>query len=270
MNNLFSVKDQVVVIIGGIGVLGKVIVVYLVEEGVKVVILGCKVEVGNVIVNEIKVKGGEVMFFVMNVLDEVILEQNLKDIFVVYGCVDVLLNVVGGNMLGVMIVFIGNFFDLKVDEFQKVFNLNFIGIVLFIQVFLKLMVEQKKGVIVNFFFMVVFCLMICVCGYVVVKVGIFNFIVFMVNEVVMKFGEGICVNVIVLGFFLIEQNCILLINEDGIYIQCGNDVICQILFKCFGKVEELCGIIQYFISDVSSFVIGIVVVVDGGFNVFVM
>lgn len=50
MVNLFSVKDKVVVIIGGMGVLGKVIVVYLVEEGVKVIFFGCKIEVGNKIV----------------------------------------------------------------------------------------------------------------------------------------------------------------------------------------------------------------------------
>ena len=39
MNNLFSVKDQVVVITGGTGVLGKAIAAHLAEEGAKVVIL---------------------------------------------------------------------------------------------------------------------------------------------------------------------------------------------------------------------------------------
>ena len=42
MNNLFSVKDQVVVITGGTGVLGKAIAAHLAEEGAKVVILGRK------------------------------------------------------------------------------------------------------------------------------------------------------------------------------------------------------------------------------------
>lgn len=48
MNNLFSVKDQVVVITGGTGVLGKAIAAHLAEEGAKVVILGRKAEVGIV------------------------------------------------------------------------------------------------------------------------------------------------------------------------------------------------------------------------------
>ena len=264
MNNLFSVKDQVVVITGGTGVLGKAIAAHLAEEGAKVVILGRKAEVGNAIVNEIKAKGGEAMFLVTNVLDEAILEQKLKDILAA------LLNAAGGNMPGATIAPTGNFFDLKVDEFQKVLNLNLTGTVLPTQVFLKPMVEQKKGAIVNFSSMAAFRPMTRVCGYAAAKAGISNFTAFMANEVATKFGEGIRVNAIAPGFFLTEQNRTLLTNEDGTYTQRGNDVIRQTPFKRFGKAEELCGTIQYLISDASSFVTGTVAVVDGGFNAFAM
>ena len=47
MNELFNIKDQVVVITGGTGVLGKTIAKYLALNGAKVVILGRKEEVGN-------------------------------------------------------------------------------------------------------------------------------------------------------------------------------------------------------------------------------
>ena len=124
MNNLFSVKDQVVVITGGTGVLGKAIAAHLAAEGAKVVILGRKAEVGNAIVENIKAKGGEAMFLVTNVLDEAVLKQNLEDILAKYGRVDALLNAAGGNMPGATIAPTGTFFDLKVDEFQKVLNLN--------------------------------------------------------------------------------------------------------------------------------------------------
>ena len=50
MANLFSVKDKVVVITGGTGVLGKAIAAHLAEEGAKVILLGRKTEVGNKIV----------------------------------------------------------------------------------------------------------------------------------------------------------------------------------------------------------------------------
>ena len=270
MKNLFDVKDQVVVITGGTGVLGKAIALHLAEQGARVVILGRKAEVGEAIVAEIKAQGGEAMFLTTNVLDESVLEQNLKDILAAYGRVDALLNAAGGNMPGATIAPTGNFFDLKVDEFQKVLNLNLTGTVLPTQVFLKPMVEQGKGSIVNFSSMAAFRPMTRVCGYAAAKAGISNFTAFMANEVATKFGEGIRVNAIAPGFFLTEQNRTLLTNEDGSYTQRGNDVIRQTPFKRFGRPEELCGTIQYFISDAAAFVTGTVAVVDGGFNTFAM
>ena len=51
MNDLFSVKNKVVVITGGTGVLGKAIAAYLAKEGAKVVVLGRRAEAGNAIVD---------------------------------------------------------------------------------------------------------------------------------------------------------------------------------------------------------------------------
>ena len=62
MKNLFDIKDKVVVITGGTGVLGKAIAFHLAEEGAKVVILGRKAEIGDAIAGEIKANGGEAMF----------------------------------------------------------------------------------------------------------------------------------------------------------------------------------------------------------------
>ena len=270
MENLFDIKDQVVVITGGTGVLGRAIAAHLAEEGAKVVILGRKAEVGNQIVEEIKQKGGEAMFLTTNVLDRAVLEQNLADILKAYGRVDALLNAAGGNMPGATIPPTSTFFDVKVEEFQRVLELNLTGTVLPTQVFLQPMVEQKKGAIVNFSSMAAFRPMTRVAGYAAAKAGISNFTAFMATEVAKKFGEGIRVNAIAPGFFLTEQNRTLLTNPDGSYTQRGQDVIRQTPFGRMGRPEELCGTIQYLISDASAFVTGTVAVVDGGFNVFAM
>ncbi|MBP6064485.1 SDR family oxidoreductase [Bacteroides sp.] len=270
MANLFSVKDKVVIITGGTGVLGRAIATHLAEEGAKVVILGRKAEMGNEIVSAIKSKGGEALFLVTDVLDAAVLEQNLTDILQAYGRVDALLNAAGGNMPGATIAPTGTFFDLKVAEFQKVLELNLTGTVLPTQVFLKPMVEQKSGTIVNFSSMAAFRPMTRVAGYAAAKAGISNFTSFMATEVAKKFGEGIRVNAIAPGFFLTEQNRSLLTNPDGTYTERGQDVIRQTPFGRMGRAEELCGTIQYLISDASSFVTGTVAVVDGGFNVFTM
>lgn len=270
MKNLFDIRDRVVVITGGTGVLGKAIAAHLAEEGAKVVILGRKAEVGNAIVADIKAKGGEAMFLTTDVMDRSKLEQNLADILKAYGRVDALLNAAGGNMPGATIGPDGTFFDLKIEEFQRVLELNLTGTVLPTQVFLKPMVEQKKGVIVNFSSMAAFRPMTRVAGYAAAKAGISNYTAFMATEVAKKFGEGIRVNAIAPGFFLTEQNRTLLTNPDGSWTQRGQDVIRQTPFGRMGHPEELCGTIQYLISDASSFVTGTVAVVDGGFNVFAM
>lgn len=169
MKNLFNIKDKVVVITGGTGVLGKAIALHLAEEGAKVVILGRKAEVGNAIVNEIKTNGGEAMFLTTDVMNRELLEQNLADILKAYGRIDALLNAAGGNMPGATIAPTGTFFDLKIEEFQRVLELNLTGTVLPTQVFLKPMVEQKAGAIVNFSSMAAFRPMTRVAGYAAAK-----------------------------------------------------------------------------------------------------
>lgn len=268
--NLFDIKDKVVVITGGTGILGRAIAAHLAEEGAKVVILGRKVDVGNSIVEGIRSKGGEAMFLTTDVMDREVLERNLEDILAAYGRVDALLNAAGGNMPGATISPDGNFFDLKIEEYQKVLELNLVGTVLPTQVFLKPMVEQKKGAIVNFSSMAAFRPMTRVCGYASAKAGISNFTAYMATEVAKKFGEGIRVNAIAPGFFLTEQNRTLLTNPDGSWTERGKDVIRQTPFGRMGRAEELCGTIQYLISEASSFVTGTVAVVDGGFNVYAM
>ena len=54
MANLFCVKDKVVIITGGAGILGRGIAGHLAEEGAKIVILDRAAEVGEQIVAHIQ------------------------------------------------------------------------------------------------------------------------------------------------------------------------------------------------------------------------
>lgn len=270
MNELFSVKDKVVVITGGTGVLGACIGEYLALEGAKVVLMGRRRDEGEKIVDKIKAQGGEAMFLVTDVMDVEVVRENCNDVMAAYGRVDALLNAAGGNMPGATIAPSGTFFDVKIEEFERVLNLNLTGTVIPTQVFLKPMVDAGKGAIVNFSSMAAFRPMTRVLGYAAAKAGISNFTAFMANEVATKFTPAIRVNAIAPGFFLTNQNRALLANPDGSLTERGADVIRQTPFKRFGKPEELCGTIQYLISDAASFVTGTVAVVDGGFNAFAM
>lgn len=270
MGNLFNIKDYVVVITGGTGVLGRTIAKYLALEGAKVIILGRKEEVGKEIVADIQTAGGVCEFMKTDVMNQEVVQKNCDDIVAKYGRIDTLLNAAGGNVAGAVIAPDGNIFDLKTDDFQTVLNLNLTGTVIPTQVFLKPMVKQGKGSIINFSSMAAFRPITRVCGYAAAKAGISNFTAFMATECAKKFGEGIRVNAIAPGFFITEQNRALLTNPDGSYTQRGQDVIHQTPFGRMGDPEELCGTIHYLMSDAAKFVTGTVAVVDGGFNVFAM
>lgn len=270
MNSLFNIKDYVVVITGGTGVLGRAIAKYLALEGAKVAIMGRKEDVGHAIVDDICKAGGEASFYKTDVMDQTMVEQNCQDILDRYGHIDTLLNAAGGNQPGATITPDQTFFDLDAAQFQKVLNLNLTGTVIPTQVFLKPMVEAGKGSIINFSSMAAFRPMTRVCGYAAAKAGISNFTAYMATECAKKFGEGIRVNAIAPGFFITEQNRSLLTNPDGSYTQRGQDVIRQTPFGRMGDPEELCGTIHYLMSDAAKFVTGTVAVVDGGFNCFAM
>jgi NAD(P)-dependent dehydrogenase (short-subunit alcohol dehydrogenase family) len=270
MKDLFNIKDYVVVITGGTGILGRCIAKYLAQQGAKIAILGRKEEVGRQIVDDIRKAGGTAKFYKTDVMNKALVEQNCMDILADFGRVDTLLNAAGGNMKGATIGPDQNFFDLDPDQFQKVLNLNLTGTVIPTQVFLHPMVEQGKGSIINFSSMAAFRPMTRVCGYAAAKAGISNFTAYMAHETAKKFGEGIRVNAIAPGFFITEQNRALLTNPDGSYTQRGLDVIRQTPFGRMGRPEELCGTIHYLMSDAAAFVTGTVAVVDGGFNTFAM
>lgn len=270
MNDMFSVAGMVVVITGGTGVLGSCIAKYLARQGAKTVIIGRRREAGERIVADIEAEGGEACFLTGDVLDQKDMETCRDIVLEKYGRVDSLLNAAGGNMPGATISPQGTLFDIKAEDFDKVLRVNLTGTVIPTQLFLKPMVERGKGTVVNFSSEAAFRPLTRVMGYAAAKAGISNFTAFLANEVATKFSSGIRVNAIAPGFFLTEQNRSLLTNADGTLTPRGEDVIRQTPFKRFGRPEELCGTIQYLISDASQFVTGTVAVVDGGFNVFAM
>lgn len=268
MNELFSVKDKVVVMTGGAGILGKGISVYLAKEGAKMVILDRNEELGNQLVNEIIAEGGEAIFLTTDVMNKEVLEENKLAIVKKYGRIDVLLNAAGGNMPGATIAPDKTFFDLQIDAFKKVVDLNLFGTVLPTMVFADIMVQQKKGTIINFCSESALRPLTRVVGYGTAKAAIANFTKYMAGELALKFGDGLRVNAIAPGFFLTDQNRALLTNPDGSLTDRSKTILAHTPFGRFGEPEDLYGTIQYLISDASKFVTGTVAVIDGGFDAF--
>ncbi|MFI3298487.1 MAG: SDR family oxidoreductase [Rikenellaceae bacterium] len=268
MSNLFNIKDLVVVVTGGTGVLGAAISKYLADQGTKVVVLGRDTQAGERIIEEIAANGGDAIFLATDVLNREVLESNKRSIVEEYGRIDVLLNGAGGNMAGATIQPDGTIFDLDESAFSQVVDLNLLGTVLPTKVFSEVMVKSGRGIVVNFCSESALRPLTRVVGYSAAKAAIASFTKSLAGEFAIKFGERFRVNAITPGFFLTHQNRSLLTNPDGSYTQRAKDIIAHTPFRRFGTPEELFGTIHYLISDASAFVTGTLAVVDGGFDAF--
>ena len=247
---------------GACGVLGSTIVKYFAAQGCKVVLLDLEraAEKGHALVEEIKADGGEAMFLPTNVLDEKVLEGNLAEILKAYGTIDILLNAAGGNMGPANVQPEQTIADLDIDAMKKVCELNIFGTVIPTKVFVRPMVEQKKGSIINFCSMSSFRPLTRVAGYGIAKAGMASWTQWLSGELALKFGEGIRVNAIAPGF--------LLTNPDGSLTDRSHKILGHTPFGRFLEPDELVGALHYLASDASKGVTGTIAVVDGGFNTF--
>ncbi|MDR1517874.1 MAG: SDR family oxidoreductase [Dysgonamonadaceae bacterium] len=268
MYELFNITNKVVVMTGGSGVLGTSMVKYLAAHGAKVAILARNKEKGDKLAAEITTAGGKASFFVTDVNDRAILEQNEKEILATYGKIDVLINGAGGNMPGATISPDKTIFDLNLSDFEKVVDLNLFGTVLPTIVFAKNMVERKHGSIINISSESALRPLTRVLGYGAAKAAVTNLTKYLAIELATKFGEGLRVNAIAPGFFITEQNRSLLTKPDGSYTDRGNTILSHTPFRRFGKPEELLGALHWLASDASKFVTGTLTVIDGGFDAF--
>lgn len=268
MENLFNVEGKVVVITGGGGILGRGMAEYMGSQGAKVVILDRSEEAGTKLVNELKANGHDSMYLYCDVLNNEVLEQNAKDIIAKYGRIDVLVNAAGGNMPGATIGPDKTIFDLEIDAFRKVVDLNLFGTVMPTMVFAKVMVEQKQGSIINISSESAIRPLTRVVGYGASKAAVTNFTKYLATELATKFGPGLRVNAMAPGFFLTEQNRTLMTNPDGSLTARGNSIIAHTPFGRFGEPDELFGTLHWLASDASKFVTGTLTVIDGGFDVF--
>ncbi|HET8737984.1 MAG TPA: SDR family oxidoreductase [Pricia sp.] len=264
----FDISGKVAVVTGGGGVLGGSISKSLIAAGAKVVVLDIREENVNNRINELQEMGGEAIGFVSDVLDVEEMKITREKILATWGSIDILINAAGGNLPGATLTEEQTVFDMKIEDFEKVTQLNMNGTVYPCLVFGEAMAKQGRGSIVNVSSMATFSAITRVPGYSVAKSGIDIFTKWMAMEMGTKFGEKVRVNAIAPGFFIGDQNRRVLINEDGSYTERSKKVIARTPMGRFGDITELNGIVQFLCSDAASFITGTIIPVDGGFSSF--
>jgi Dehydrogenases with different specificities (related to short-chain alcohol dehydrogenases) len=274
LNNLFSLEGKVAIITGGTGVLGGAMARGLGQAGAKVGVLGRRQALAEQVAQEIEAAGGQAMALPADVLNKEQLEAARDKVLERWGKIDILVNAAGGNVPAATLTPDKTVFDLPVEAFQQVFDLNLMGSLLPSQVFGAAMVKPKaegqkpEGCIVNISSMGAIRVITRVVGYSAAKAAIDNFTRWMSVELARSYGPGLRVNAIAPGFFIGEQNRALLLEPDGSLTARGRTIIEHTPAGRFGEPNELVSTLIWLVSPGASFVNGVVVPVDGGFNVF--
>ena len=272
INVLFSLEGQVAVVTGGTGVLGGAMARGLARAGAKVGILGRRREQAEAVAAEIIEAGGEAIALPADALDQAQLETARQKVLETWGKIDILVNAAGGNVPAATLSPDKTFFDLPIEAFGQVFDLNLQGTILPTQVFGAAMVrsqpgETPRGCVINISSMAAIRVISRVVGYSAAKAAIDNFTRWLAVELAQKYGSGLRVNAIAPGFFVGDQNRALLLNSDGTLTPRGQSIVTHTPAGRFGTPDELLSTLIWLCSPGASFVNGVVVPVDGGFAI---
>ena len=201
-NALYDISGKVAIITGGGGVLGGSISKWLLQSGCKVAILDIRKPNVDTRVAELEAMGGEVIGIISNVLDVDNLKATRDEIINQWGRIDILINAAGGNLPGATLTEEQTVFDMKIDDFEKVTNLNMNGTVYPSLIFGESMAKQGSGSIINISSMATLSAITRVPGYSIAKSGVDIFTKWLAMELGTKFGEKVRVNAIAPGFLL--------------------------------------------------------------------
>jgi NAD(P)-dependent dehydrogenase (short-subunit alcohol dehydrogenase family) len=267
-NGLFSLKNKVIVITGGTGILGGSFVKGIADAGGTAIIIGRNATVGEQRAADVNAAGGKAFFVQADVMNEQGLVKARDIILEKFGTIDGLVNGAGGNMPEGVLQPDADIFSMNLEGMRKAMDLNLWGTLIPTQIFGAVMAKKGGGSIVNISSVSSVQAVTKVLGYSMGKASIDCYTKWFAVEVANRFGDAIRMNSIIPGFFLTEQNRTLLTQTDGSLTPRGNLVIQNTPYKRFGKPEELIGALVFLLSDASKFVTGMQLGVDGGFTIF--
>ena len=265
VSELFGLEDQVAVVTGASGVLGGAIARGLAAAGARVALLARRREPLEALARSL---GEHSIAIQADVLDAAQLEHARAMVLDRWGRIDALVNAAGGNVPAAT-VGERSFFELSATALDAVVKLNFHGTVLPSQVFGTAMVGADEAArtrsIVNVSSLAAHRALTRVVGYGAAKAAVENLTRWLAVELAPR---GVRVNAVVPGFFVGEQNRALLFDESGVLSARGERIVAATPAGRFGEPHELAGTVVWLCSAAASFVTGVVIPVDGGFDAF--
>jgi len=247
---LFSLQGKTAVVIGGTGELCGAIAEGFAKAGATIALVGRDPNKAKARMDKIAKAGGKSEFFPCDTTSKASLEKLLADVLAKFGRVDILVNGAGVNSPT-------PFFEIPEEEMDKILTVNLKGLMIACQIFGKHMVEKKSGSIINVGSASGLNPLSRVFTYSASKAAVHNISKNLAREWA---TQGVRVNILVPGFFPAEQNRKVL-NPERVA-----QIMAKTPMKRFGEANELVGAALLLASDAGSFITGIELVVDGGFD----
>ena len=263
-SELFDLKAETAVVLGGTGALGGAIAQALAEAGAKVAVLGRNAERGHARVKQIQAAGGQAEYFAADALKREGLQSAAQALERSFGSPSILINAAGGTDPKATVSAELGFEQIQLEAWGANFDLNLVGGVLLpCQVFGPGMVKRGKGSIINIASVSGHLPLSRVVAYSAAKAAVLSLTMFLAREWA---GKGVRVNSITPGFFPAEQNRKLLFKEDGTPSARTESIWTHTPMKRFGSPDELTGAALLLASPkAGSFITGTDIRVDGGF-----
>lgn len=270
MNPSFAdLQGKNVVITGGGGVLGRSFAEAFLAAGARVALLDVRADKAE---EAAAALGTGAIGLPCDVLSAESLDAAREAVRARLGPIDILVNGAGGNVPAATTSVerlqdaseLGrSFYALGAEDFGRAFDLNFLGTLLPCQKLTLDMVGRKAGVIINVSSMNAFRPLSKIPAYSAAKAAVSNFTQWLAVHLA---PAGIRVNAIAPGFFLTEQLRFLALDAQGNWTPRYQRVLAQTPQGRLGNPEELQGAVLFLASGLSSFITGVVLPVDGGFN----
>ena len=267
---------QVAVVTGAGGTLCSEMAKDLAKQGYQVALLGRTMEKLQVVEEEIRAADGIALSVSADVADETAVRRAQEIIEKELGVCSVLINGAGGNQSEALTNIpeyderellddgsMKGFFNLDMNVFQSVIDINTMGTVIPCFVFGRSMAKQQRGNIINFASMTSYRPITKVAAYAMAKNGIVSFTQWLAAYLA---PANVRVNGIAPGFFLNDRSRKIMFNEDGSQTERAQNILRQTPLNRFGEAPELIGCMNWLIDERNAgFVTGITVPIDGGF-----
>lgn len=267
---------QVAVVTGAGGTLCSEMAKDLAKQGYRVALLGRTMEKLQAVEEEIRAADGIALSVSADVADEAAVRRAQEIIEQELGVCSVLINGAGGNQSEALTNIpeyderellgdgsVKGFFNLSMETFQSVIDINTMGTVIPCFVFGRSMAKQQRGNIINFASMTSYRPITKVAAYAMAKNGILSFTQWLAAYLA---PANVRVNGIAPGFFLNDRSRKIMFNDDGSQTERAQNILRQTPLNRFGEAPELLGCMNWLIDERNAgFVTGITVPIDGGF-----